>query len=369
MTSLSFTIDIPQSEVDDLRDRLARTRRSPVTVADDWSRGMPPAVLDAVLAHWGGAYDWRAHETRMNGHDHSLVDVDGLSIHVIRAGTPGKTPLLLVHGWPDGFVRFEKALPLLADRFDLIVPSIPGFAFSGKPDHALGPVGVADLFAGLMTAMGHVRFGVHGADLGSQIGEQLALRHPDRLLGLHLGDIPLRRLRALAADASVALTDAERQTLADLVEWETAEGAYARLQRTKPQTIGAALDDSPAGLAAWIVEKFQAWTDGDALDVYTLDELCTNLSIYWFTRSAMSAAQYYYDNGHATLSNDAVTVPTGVAMWPRDIIHGSRASVERWFPVVRWTEMPRGGHFGPWEAPGLWAADVTAFFDDVRAGA
>jgi len=367
VTLSPFTIDIPQAEIDDLRDRLARTRRSPVTVADDWSRGMPPAVLDSVLAHWGGAYDWRAHETRLNGYDHSLVDVDGLSIHVIRAGTPGKTPLLLVHGWPDGFVRFEKALPLLADRFELIVPSIPGFAFSDKPDRALGPIGVADLFAGLMTALGHEHFGVHGADLGSQVGEQLALRHPDRLLGLHLGDIPLRRLRALAADDGAQLSDAERQTLADLVEWETAEGAYARLQRTKPQTIGVALDDSPAGLAAWIVEKFQAWTDGDALDVYTLDELCTNLSIYWFTRSAMSAAQYYYDNGHSVLTNEAVTVRTGVAMWPQDLIHGSRASVERWFPVAQWTEMPRGGHFGPWEAPELWAADVAAFFDEESA--
>jgi pimeloyl-ACP methyl ester carboxylesterase len=360
-----FTIDIPQSDLDDLRDRIGRTRRSPVTVADDWSRGMSPAVLDAVLAHWGGAYDWRTHETRLNGYDHALVDVDGHRIHVIRAGTRGATPLLLVHGWPDGFIRFEKALPLLAERFELIVPSIPGFAFSGKPDHALGPVGVADLFAGLMTALGHERFGVHGADLGSQIGEQLALRHPGRLLGLHLGDIPLRRLRALAADAAAALTDSERQTLADLVEWETAEGAYARLQRTKPQTIGVALDDSPAGLAAWIVEKFQAWTDGDALDVYPLDELCTNLSIYWFTRSAMSAAQYYYDNGHAALSNEAVTVPTGVAIWPKDLIHGTRASVERWFPVVRWTEMPRGGHFGPWEQPELWASDLMVFFDKI----
>ena len=372
MAFTPFTIDIPQPAVDDLRDRLTRTRRSPVTVADDWSRGIAPGVLDTVLAYWGGLYDWRATEARLNRGDHGIVTVptaggDGFPIHVLRVGTPGATPLLLVHGWPDGFVRFERALPLLAARFELIVPSIPGFAFSGKPDHALGPVGVADLFARMMTLLGHERFGVHGADLGSQIGEQLALRHPERLLGLHLGDIPLRRLRALAADPVADLADVERTTLADLVEWETAEGAYARLQRTKPQTIGVALDDSPAGLAAWIVEKFQAWTDGDVLAVYSLDELCTNLSIYWFTRSAMSAAQYYYDNGHAMLGNEAVTVPTAVALWPKDIIRAPRVSAERWFPVTQWTEMPRGGHFGAWEAPELWADDIRSFFDRLGA--
>jgi pimeloyl-ACP methyl ester carboxylesterase len=367
-----FTIDIPQADLDDLRSRIARTRRFPVAVADDWSRGIPPAALDRVLEHWGGAYDWRAAERRFNAFDHVRVTVPtaegaGLSIHVMRAGTPGRTPLLLLHGWPDGFVRFEKALPLLAERFEVIVPSIPGFAFSDKPATSLGPVGVADVFAGVMSALGHERFGVHGADIGSQIGEQLALRHPERLLGLHLGDVPLRRLRALAASGDDISGD-EQATLDQLAEWETAEGAYARLQRTKPQTIGAALDDSPAGLAAWIVEKFQAWSDGDVFDVYTLDELCTNLTIYWVTTSATSAAQYYYDNGHSVLTNDSVTVPTGIAMWPKDIVRGSRASVERWFPVVRWTEHPRGGHFGAWEHPKLWADDVIAFFDQVNPG-
>lgn len=368
MTLTPFTIDIPHADIDDLRDRIARTRRAPVAVATDWSRGIPPSVLDTVLAHWGGAYDWRAAETRLNGYDHSLVDVDGLPVHLMRAGTPGATPLLLIHGWPDGFVRFEKAIPLLADRFELIVPSIPGFAFSGKPDRALGPTGVADVFAGLMSALGHETFGVHGADLGSQIAEQLAVRHPGRVLGMHLGDVPLRRLRALAAGDPASLTAEEHDWLARLADWETAEGAYARLQRTKPQTIGAALDDSPAGLAAWIVEKFQAWSEGDALEVYSLDELCTNLSIYWFTRSATSAAHYYYDNGHTPLPDDPVEVPTGIAMWPADLLPGPQPSVDRWFRVERFTRMPRGGHFGPWEQPGLFADDVIAFFDGVARG-
>lgn len=370
MSVTQYTIDIPDAVLDDLRDRIARTRRAPVHVAGDWSRGMPPRILDAVLAHWGGPYDWRAAEARLNGFEQMLVDTSVVPVHVLRAGTPGATPLLLIHGWPDGFVRFEKALPLLAERFDLVVPSIPGFAFSGKPDRALGPQGVADVFAEVMTALGHETFGVHGADLGSQIGEQIAARHPGRVLGLHLGDTPLRRLRALAASAAPEeLSAEERDWLARLTDWETREGAYARLQRTKPQTVGVALDDSPAGLAAWIVEKFQAWSDGDVLEVYSLDELCTNLTIYWATTSGMSAAQYYYDNGHSVLPDDRVDIPVGVAMWPADLLPGPRSAVERWFDVRRWTVMPRGGHFGPWEEPRLWADDVRAFFDGLEGRA
>ncbi|MEO5535687.1 MAG: epoxide hydrolase family protein [Pseudolysinimonas sp.] len=367
-----FTIQVEDDILTDLHDRLTRTRRAPVSVADDWSRGIPPAALNRVLAHWAGAYDWRAAEERLNRFDQVRVTVPtpsghDLGVHVVRAGTRGATPLLLLHGWPDGFVRFEKALPLLAERFELIVPSIPGFGFSDKPHEALGPVGVAEVFAAVMTELGHDRFGVHGADLGSQIGEQLALICPERLLGLHLGDIPLRRLRSLLTGNPADLSDGDRDWLARLSDWETAEGAYARLQRTKPQTIGAALDDSPAGFAAWIVEKFQAWSDGDVFDVYTLDELCTNLTIYWVTASATSAAQYYYDNGHSTLSEAPVTVPTGVSVWPGDLVPGPRASAEHWFPIVRWTELPRGGHFGPWEQPALWADDVIAFFNQVGA--
>jgi pimeloyl-ACP methyl ester carboxylesterase len=358
-----FTIDVPQPDLDELGARLARTRRPP-RVEHGWERGTSTDALETLLAHWGGAYDWRAAEARLNALDHVRVEVDGLGLHAVRAGTPGATPLLLIHGWPDGFFRFDKALPLLADRFEIVVPSVPGYGFSDRPADPTGPARTGDLLVRLMTALGHDRFGVHGGDIGSTIGEQLALRHPDRVLGLHLGDVPLHRPRALAAADA---TDDDREWLARLTSWEQNEGAYARLQRTKPQTLAVALEDSPAGLAAWLLEKYRTWSDsgGDPVTRFTLDELCTVLTIYWATRTAGSSVHYYYDNAHSTLGTARVEVPTAFAQFPHDILPAPRSSAERWFRVERWTEFPAGGHFGPWEEPGPWASDVIAFFDQL----
>lgn len=321
-------------------------------------------MLDRLLAHWAGSYDWRAAERRLNTLDHVRVEVDGLSIHAARAGTPGATPLLLIHGWPDGFFRFEKALPFLASRFELVLPSIPGYGFSDRPAEPTGPARVGDLLAGLMTAFGHDRFGVHGGDIGSTIGEQLALRHSDRVLGLHLGDIPFHRPRALPLEEA---TDDDRDWMARLASWEQTEGAYARLQRTKPQTLAVALEDSPSALAAWILEKYHAWSDhdGDVFSRFSIDELCTVLTIYWATRTAGSSVHYYFDNAHSQLETGFVDTPTAIAQFPRDLVHAPRSSAERWFRVDRFTSMPRGGHFGPWEEPELWAEDVVAFFDQL----
>lgn len=358
-----FEIDVAQDVLDDLRDRILRTRRPP-TARDDWERGIATAALERLLAHWGGPYDWRAAERRLNTLDHVRVEVDGMRVHALRAGTPGATPLLLLHGWPDGVIRFERALPLLAERFELVVPSLPGYGWSDIPTEPTGPARVGDVLAGLMSTLGHERFGVHGGDIGSTIGEQLALRHPERVLGLHLGDVPLHRPRGLAATDRTPADDA---WLARLAEWDAPGGgsAYARLQRSRPQTLAVSLEDSPAGLAAWFLEKFHAWTDpaGDVFEHFTLDDLCTNLTVYWATRTAGSAADYYYDNAHSELGTARVAVPTAFAQFPNDILPGPRESVERWFDVARWTEFPHGGHFGPWQHPEPWAADVLAFFE------
>lgn len=354
MTITPFTIDVPQAELDDLRARLLATRW-PDAATDDWSQGIPPAALRRVVDYWAEEFDWRSVERRLNELDHVVVD----GIHAVRAGTRGATPLLLVHGWPDSFVRFLAALPLLEERFDLVIPSIPGYGFSVHPSEPLGPVGVADRFAALMTELGHERFAVHGGDIGTQIADQLGLRHPERITALHLGDVPLRRMRGIPP---AELTDAEREWQANGAAWELAEGGYSHVQRTKPQTLATALNDSPAGLAAWILEKFEAWSDR-GLDAFTLESLATNLTIYWVTQSAGSAARYYYDN---TVTPSGVqSAPTGFALFPADICPAPEASAKRWYPVQRWTELPRGGHFGPWEEPELWAAELRAFADQV----
>jgi len=367
-----FTIRIPDAELDELRRRI-RATRWPAPMTDDWSLGTAPAELRRLLEHWGGDYDWRAAEARLNAIDQVQVAVpvgagdETLRVHALRAGTPGATPLLLVHGWPDGFIRFEAALSLIADRFEIVVPSIPGYGFSEIPARAFGPTAVADAFAGLMSALGHERFVVHGADIGSSIAQQLAVRHPERVSALHLGEVPLRMVRSLDP---AELDDAERELLARLQAWDVAEGAYSHLQRTKPQTLAASLNDSPAGLASWMLEKFRAWGDVDdspaaVFSRFSLDDLCTNLTIYWVTQTAGSAGRYYANTRLETFDNSRVTAPTGAALFPKDILVAPRKTAERWFSVQRWTEMPAGGHFGPWEEPEAWAAELTAFADQV----
>lgn len=368
-----FRIDVPQAELDELRRRINATRW-PEPMADDWSLGTAPGDLRRLLEHWGGAYDWRAAEARLNAIDQVQVRVPastsrardgaGTRVHALRAGTPGATPLLLIHGWPDGFLRFETALPLIAERFEIVVPSIPGYGFSEIPAQEFGPTAVADALAGLMVALGHEQFVVHGADIGSSIAQQLALRHPERVTALHLGEVPLRMLRTLN-DAE--LNDAERGLLAQLGAWDVAEGAYSHLQRTKPQTLAASLNDSPAGLASWMLEKFHAWSDdhGDVFSRFSLDDLATNLTIYWVTQTAGSAGRYYANTRLDTFDNSRVTAPTGGALFPKDIAVAPRSTAERWFDVQRWTEMPAGGHFGPWEEPQAWAAELTAFADQL----
>jgi len=367
-----FTIRIPDAELDELRRRI-RATRWPAPMTDDWSLGTAPAELRRLLEHWGGDYDWRAAEARLNAIDQVQVAVpvgagdETLRVHALLAGTPGATPLLLIHGWPDGFIRFEAVLPLIAERFEIVVPSIPGYGFSEIPARAFGPTAVADAFAGLMSALGHERFVVHGADIGSSIAQQLAVRHPERVSALHLGEVPLRMVRSLDP---AELDDAERELLARLQAWDAAEGAYSHLQRTKPQTLAASLNDSPAGLASWMLEKFRAWGDvddspGAVFSRFSLDDLCTNLTIYWVTQTAGSAGRYYANTRLDTFDNSRVTAPTGAALFPKDILVAPRTTAERWFTVQRWTEMPSGGHFGPWEEPEAWAAELTAFADQV----
>ena len=360
----AFTLAVPQDVLDDLQERLARTR-FPDAVTDDWDRGTAPGALRELVGHWRTGFDWRAAEARINALSHHRTTVDGVGLHHVRAGTPGRPPLLLVHGWPDSFLRFSDLVPLLADDFDLVVPSIPGYGLSDRPTRpGTDSARVADRFAGLMGTLGHARFAYHGGDLGSGIGEQLAMRHPDRLTALHLTDVPYWHL--FVGD-SATLSPAEQDYRRRGEQWSQQEGAYAHQQGTKPQSLAPALNDSPAGLAAWFLEKFRAWSDcgGDVWSRFTPDQLLTNLTLYWVTETAGSAAGFYRETmaalGRRGEPTDWVTVPTAVAIFPADIVPAPREFAERWFDLRRWTEMPRGGHFAAWEEPGLLADDIRAF--------
>lgn len=357
-----FAIDIPDAELDELRRRL-RDTRWPDDLGDDWARGTKPSTLRTFVDYWADDFDWRAVEARLNGYEHVRVEVETpvgpTRIHAMLAGDPAAPPLLLLHGWPDSFLRFEPLIALLGERFRLIMPSIPGYGFSDRPRMPAGPIYAADTVAQLMTELGHPVFDVHGGDIGGSIADHLAARHPDRVARVHLTTIPTMRLGLLDA----AERTAEEVAYSDwYTQWGNLEGAYALEMRTKPQTIGAALSDSPAGLGSWFLEKYHAWADGDdPLEIFGLEVLATNATLYWVTGTAASAARYYREtrvDGPA----GAVTAPVAVAVFPADIAVPPRVFAERYYDIRRWTVMPRGGHFPAWEVPELLADDLIAFF-------
>jgi pimeloyl-ACP methyl ester carboxylesterase len=376
-----FRIDVPQDELDDLRERLARTRWPDEVEGAGWDYGTNLGYLKGLTDYWRDGFDWRDREARLNGFGHFEADVDGTGIHFIHERGKGHDPipLLLTHGWPDSFYRFHKLIPMLtdpeshggeaADSFDVIVPSIPGYGFSDRPkQRGMNSERVAQIFAKLITdVLGYERFAAHGGDIGSGVTEEIAKGHPDSLVGIHLTDIPYTHLFTVSQED---LSEAEQGYIQRGYQWGMEEGAYASLQSTKPQTPAYALNDSPAGLAAWIVEKFRAWSDcdGDLENSYTKDELLTNITIYWATRTIGSSFRMYYEpsNGWGGSGGGKIEVPTGVAIFPKDIVPAPREFGERFFDVRRWTEMPRGGHFAAMEEPELLTEDIRAFFRDLR---
>ena len=348
-----FRIDVPENVLTDLRERLDRTIWP--DAAAGWDRGTDPEHLRALVERWRTGFDWRAVEAELNELSHVRVEVDGVPLHAVvqPGGRPDATPLLLLDGWPDCFLRYRKVLPLLADH-PVVVPSLPGYGFSGRIEPG-GWKRVPDLMAGLMTELGHDRFVVSGGDVGSGIAEGLALRHPDRLAGLHLTDVPYTHL--FTVDRS-DLSEPERDYLAAGQGWQMSEGAYALLQSTKPVTLAYGLTDSPVGLAAWMAEKFRAWSEHPLPD----DDVLAIVTLYWVTRTIGSSFDPYVEQGDSSMDPSArVEVPTGVSIFPHDIVPAPRAFAERFFDVRRWTEQPRGGHFGALEEPELFAGDLLAF--------
>jgi pimeloyl-ACP methyl ester carboxylesterase len=372
MSINNFKIAISPFILDDLRERLGRARWPDEIAGSNWDDGADLKYLQELCTHWGHGFDWMEQQEYLNSFQQFRGEIDGFGLHFIHERGKGRNPvpILLTHGYPDSFVRFLKIIPLLTAEgpgglsFDVVVPSIPGYGFSDRPQEPGMNTGrIAGLFAGLMKELGYTKFIAHGGDWGSSITEQLALNYPESLLGIHLTDVPFRHLFTMKPED---MSEAEKKFLEAGRQWQMTEGAYAMIQATKPKTLAYAMNDSPVGLAAWIIEKFYSWSDinGNLENEYTKDELLTNLTIYWVTQTAGSAFRIYYETMRDLTKGDGtkkVEIPTAVCIFPRDMIPAPREFAERIFNLQQWTQMPAGGHFTAMEQPQLLASDIIQF--------
>jgi len=360
-----FTVQVPEEMLDDLRDRLRRTRFPP-GLGTGWERGVDLDWLRAAVRRWAEGYDWRKAERAINRWPHFRDEIDGLQVHFLHA-RGGGFPLLLTHGWPGSFLEMLRVVPLLVDKgFDVVVPSMPGFGFSPPPSRAgVDQAVMATAYAELMTRLGYPRFGAQGGDFGAAVCTWLALRHPERLAGLHLNYVP----GSYRPDPTLSSPTAEeKELLAAATAWAESEGGYSHQQRTRPDSLGVALDDSPAGLLAWIGDKLRAWS-ADFERSFSLDDVLDHVTLYWVTRTATSSARLYFESRLRPLHlapGERVRVPTAIARFPREAPFPALSWIRRGYDVERYTELPRGGHFAAWEEPELLADDVRAFFAGRR---
>ena len=359
-----FKIHVEDAVLEDLQARLARARFAEPFDDPTWEYGMPVAAVRMLVDYWRDEYDWRAQEARLNQFDHFRTSIDGQSIHFmhVRSANDDALPLLLMHGWPGSFVEFLDVIPRLTEEFHVVVPSLPGYGFS-EPTRTRGwdPARIARAFMELMARLGYARYGAQGGDWGAQVGTRVGALDPEHCVALHL-NMPL------ANPCDVPLTEQEQADLAALAAFRKEESGYSLEQGTKPHTLGVGLSDSPAGLLAWIVEKFRAWSDcnGNVETAFSRDHLITNVMLYWVTNTITSSMRLYRERA---LSNDApefVGLPTGVARFPKEPLRYPRSWVERSYNVTHWVDMPRGGHFAAMEQPELFADDVRAFFREYR---
>ncbi|MEU6170733.1 epoxide hydrolase [Streptantibioticus parmotrematis] len=379
-----FTQRTDPAALEDLRARLRATRWPDRPEDAGWSLGTDLDHLRDLVAYWADGFDWPAREAELARLPRYRVRLGGLGIHFVhaKAAEPAGTalPLVLCHGWPDSFWRYTKVVDLLtdpgahgadpADAFDVIVPDAPGFGYSDRPaGEPLNSPQVAGLWAQLMDVLGYPRFGAAGGDIGSHVSRYLALDHPDRVVAVHRTDagIPVH------TGDPAELTESERAWFEEVAAWSAAEGAYAAIHRTKPQTAAVGLNDSPAGLAAWIVEKMRAWSDcgGDVERAFTRDEILTNVTLYWLTGTIGSSMRMYRANSLIPPAQLArrVEVPSGFSIFHGDIVRPPRAWIERTANAVRITEPARGGHFAAFEQPELYAEELRAFFRPYREAA
>jgi pimeloyl-ACP methyl ester carboxylesterase len=378
-----FRIDIPQADLDDLRDRLARTRWPDELPGVGWSRGVPLDYLKQLAGYWRDGYDWRKHEARLNELPQFTTTIESQPIHFlhIRSPEPEALPLILTHGWPGSVVEFLDVIDPLADprahggdpgdAFHLVIPSLPGYGLSG-PTHEPGWTTdrIARAWAELMARLGYRRYGAQGGDWGAFVSPELGRIDPDHVVGVHvnaasMGFIPLG---PVDPEELATFTDAEKARLERLNRFLSDQYGYFQIQATRPQTLAYGLTDSPVGQLAWIVEKFKEWTDPSAelpTDAVDRDHLLTNVMLYWLTGTAGSSAGTYYENMHSgSWGQPPSATPTGVAVFAEDV--AIRRYAERGNNIAHWSEFDRGGHFAAMEAPDLLVGDVRTFFRPLR---
>jgi pimeloyl-ACP methyl ester carboxylesterase len=378
-----YSIHVEEGVLGDLRERLLRTRWPPAAPGVPWEQGTDLVYLRALVDYWANEFDWRAQERRLNGFENFRVQVEGIPIHFVhqRARNGHGIPLILTHGWPSTFVELLPLLALLTDptahgidgpAFDVVVPSLPGYGLSERPDRAVRYQDVAELWRALMHGLGYSRYGAGGGDFGSGVSSYMALQDPEALIGLHLTNL---ELSPYTGPGSRPLSGAEQNYLEEARRWDETERGYTAIQSTKPQTLSYALNDSPAGLAAWVLEKWRSWSDsqGDLDGHVSRDLLLTTVTLYWVTETITSSMRDYFDNrrwqGEPRLGpGDFVRVPTAVAVFPHMFVPEGdvpREWAERLYAVRRWTRMERGGHFAPAEEPMLVARDICEFFAEL----
>lgn len=377
-----FRIAVADSVLADLKERLVRTRFPDEIPDSGWKYGTNLGYLKKLVEYWRTEYDWHKHEAELNRFHHFRASVDGLGIHFIHE--PGKgpnpKPLLLVHGWPGSVCEFSEIIPMLtdpaahggdaADAFTVIAPSLPGYGFSDRPTtRAMNIQAIAEIFLKLMTGvLGYQRFCAQGGDWGSAIVSRMGEVYEPNLYGIHVNMISVGPAEGRNAPD---LTPEERVFLGDLERFRQGETGYQWIQGTKPQTLAYGLNDSPAGLCAWIVEKFCTWSDchGDVEQSFTRDQLLTNVMVYWVTQTINSSTRLYYEVRHhpwRLKPGARIETPTGIAIFPAELIRPPRSWAERIYNVKRWTMMPTGGHFAAMEEPKALAADIRAFFRDMK---
>jgi epoxide hydrolase len=372
-----FLVDVPESSLADLRDRLRRTRWPEPETVGDWSQGTPLAYVRELCRYWLMEYEWSAAQARLNRFPQFLTRIDDLDVHFVhvRSPHPGATPLVMTHGWPGSVVEFRKVIEPLtdpvafgaadADAFHVVCPTLPGFGFSGKPARpGWGVERIADAWDQLMGRLGYPRYGAQGGDWGSLVAAALGRRHRANVIGVHLNMVIAFPDPGTIGD----LTAREQQALAAVGRHRAQGIGYAAIQSTRPQGIGYGLVDSPAALCAWIVEKFQAWSDcdGDPGNVFSREEMLDNIMLYWLAGSGASAARLYWES-YARRSSDPVPVPAGISIFPTEIYRPSRRWAEPLFTDLRyWNELDRGGHFAALEQPASFIDEVRSAFRSFR---